>query len=207
MVTADMYWGSSDIPSGVPQDLIVNYNAATGRGLEIGGKVTGPGCGDWSCGDRWATLTFLGRFYLGTDRMPDRGCRFTSAPQVLFLESYLYGYAGASSGWDNSSAKCGLRLRQNVYSGGYLLGMREQSFPRIIDMTVEDFYERYAMPASLQIPSITWELDRSRTLQIDIEVRFTIYVEGDGTIGFDGVGTRNKFVFDVPQWAIYATDA
>jgi hypothetical protein len=111
------------------------------------------------------------------------------------------------TGWDESSAKCGVRLRQYVYSGGSLLGMREESLPQVIDMTAEDFRQDYTMPASIQIPAYTWQLDRTRTLQIDVEVRFRMNVEGDGVIGFDGIGTRTRFVFDVPQWAIISTDA
>ena len=61
----------------------------------------------------------------------------------------------------------------------------------------------YLIPAVLTVPTFSWRLDRTRPLQIDIEVRFRMYLEGTGAIHFHG----NPFIFDVTQWSIWAEDA
>jgi hypothetical protein len=208
MVSVQMYWGSSWIPSGIPFGLNVEYNPTTGRGLQVSGEVVGPGCGDWSCGQYWVNLTYMGSFHLSTSRMPERGCVFNSSPEVHFSGSLVGETEEGSNAigfvFDDSSAKCGVRIRQRIYSGVYQIGMRTLALQRVINIDDDNHeIEIYDMPAVLTVPTFSWILNRTRHLQIDIEVRFRMYLEGTGSIRFSG----NPFIFNVTQWSIWAEDA
>jgi len=202
MTDVQMYWGSSDIPSGIPAyDLYTAYTT-NGRGLNITGFQVGPGC-DCGCSDRWCTLTFLARFYLSTSRMPELGITYTSTPYVDFSGGF-YGETGFASCADDPSAIIGVRVSQYVYQGGTMIATRRTSMPRRIALEDEDVIDSYDMPPRVYIPSYTWNLNRSRTLEIDIEVRFLMYLEGDGEIRFHGMNTQ-PFTFDIPQWMLFCS--
>ena len=51
--------------------------------------------------------------------------------------------------------------------------------------------------------AFTWSLDRTQVLEIDVEVRFKMYLEGTGSIEFMG-SYPNTFNFYVEQWYIEA---
>ena len=209
MSSVQMYWGSSDVPSGVPNGLDVQFNPATGRGLQVDGTFNGPGCGSFLCGESRADLTYLGRFFLQPERMPTSGSLFVSAPTVEFsgrLNSWVLGRAE----WDYSSVRVGLRVRQYVYSGGTRIGMKERTMPRIIDCSWDDQIENYTLPDVVSIPNCVFVLNKTRPLQIDVEVRFHMRVEGDANVSYWSHGGRSfpdEFVFDVPQWFIESTSS
>jgi hypothetical protein len=207
MSIVQMYWGSSDIPSGIPgPGLNVQYHPTTGRGLDIDGGLAGSGCGKFTCGERTATLTFLGRFYLQPQRMPEQGRLFVSQPGVDF-SGRLRAETDTGTSFDNSSVRVGLRLRQYIYSGTALIGWKEIRRPRVIDLVYDssDWRQTYMLPDTMTIPAFCWELNRSQTLEIDIEVRFLIRLEGHCSLSFWSYGDRfhpDKFIFDVPQWFV-----
>ncbi len=203
VVSADMWWGSSCVPTGVPLTLDARYNSETQRGLEISGALQGPGCGV-ACGEYFHLMMFMASFNLTVPRMPDRGCRFTSSPVVDFV-GRIEGETGYGGSLDDPAVRLDLSLMQVIYSGAYEIGKRINYLPDRIDFEAVDDWETYYVPDRLRIPSLTWELNRTRPVQIDIWVNFYMYVEGTGRIGFVGE-LVNPFKFDVPQWSIFATD-
>ncbi len=207
MTNVQMYWGSSDIPSGIPAPgLDVDYTSTTGRGLQINGQLEGPGCGKWTCGKRVAMLTYLGRFYLEPQRMPEDGRLFISAPNVNFSGN-LRAEAIGGAIFDNTTVRVGLRLRQYVYSGRTNIGMKEIRMPRFVNLTSDDATGNHPLPENISVPAFCWELNRSQTLEIDVEVRFLMHLEGDCRLRFWSVwGGTDQFSFDVPQWFIEKSD-
>jgi hypothetical protein len=198
MSSAEMWWGSSDIPSGCPETVRPSRQGACVR---LYGTVDGPGCGRFSCREEWRNLTFVSRFFLDVGRMPASGVSFRSAPKV-HLDGLLWGETVGGALFDKPSAVCGLRLRQYVYAGGTCLGVTETANPKLIDIRDKtNGWQGAELWGPHALPRFSWTLDRTKALEIDVEVRFRTYLEGTGLVRFDPyVGW--PLVIDVPQWRI-----
>lgn len=201
MSTVQMFWGSSDIPSGIPANLSANYTS-NARGLIISGMASGPGCGRSSCGERTHYLTFLGRFYVSKQRMPYQGTEFTSRPNIHF-DGQLHGSTGGGAWFDDPSAVCGIRIRQIIYSGSNYVGSTELRMPKLVEIVDRSRDSEWEpVFGNRRVPSLTWTLDRDRNLEIDIEVRFTMKLEGTGAITYYNGNLEPGFTFNIPQWFI-----
>lgn len=136
--------------------------------------------------------------------MPQDGRLFVSAPAVEFSGG-LWAECTGRATFDNSSVRVGLRVRQYVHSGGTLIGVKQTNMPKLIDCHYEDLVCNYTLPDRVSIPRFVWELERDQTLEIDVEVRFLMRLEGDSRLAFTRAwlpGSQDKFTFDVPLWSI-----
>jgi hypothetical protein len=95
-----------------------------------------------------------------------------------------------------------------VYSGGTFLDRNQKRFPRIINVADERYgTDGVALWGGKDIPAITWTSDRSRTLEIDVEVRFRMYLEGTGQMWFQRSSAvpYEPLSFEIPRWNIEET--
>ena len=56
--------------------------------------------------------------------------------------------------------------------------------------------------SSMAFESVRWNLDRSQLLEIDLEVQFRSYVDGEGSVQFSPDPGDLSFVVTPAQWSI-----
>lgn len=212
MASVMMWWGSSYAYGDTLEHGV--YAQFGPNGLELRGGVEGPGCGMFNCGREHTYFYLLATYHLAPHRMPEGGCKFESRPVTNF-RGWVSGSTdhGALTG-DDPDAKFGYRLRQYVYQDGVLIGMTEQKNPRKINIEgEEDEYDSFTLPETRTHPAFTWFLDKEKTLEIDVEIRFSLNVEGTGRLNFHGLGYDivpmpwdPPFSMTTPQWSIQSVD-
>ena len=201
MSSALLYWGNCQIiPPGITSHLSYGIDH-TGMGLRIAQHFSGPGCGDFACSSSKVTLTFISRYYLAKRRMPESGRVFESRPCIDFA-GHIKGHTNSGTCWDGPFAKLGICIRQYIYSGGVHLTTEQTEWPRFINVTDRNDSDIKPFHGRKFVPEFQWTLDRNYNLEIDVEVSFTINIEGSGYIQFLGPDLAGPYTFNIPQFEI-----
>ncbi|MFW9996650.1 MAG: hypothetical protein ACFFD4_31695 [Candidatus Odinarchaeota archaeon] len=213
MTSVMMWWGQTSYwGDALSHGLSASFGP---NGIELRHGVTGPGCGNYNCGREHTYFYSRATYHLSPPRMPEGGCKFESRPITEF-SGCLEGHTLDGAWFDDPDAKFGYRLRQYVYVGGTYFGMTEQKNPRQINIEGEENeFDIFTFPNSRTHPAFTFFLDRGKDLEIDIEIRFSLNVEGTGRLEFLGSSNYftqdnpllwNSFYMNTPQWSIQSVD-
>lgn len=139
----------------------------------------------------------LGHFGVAKHRLSSGG-RYRSAP-TLDTEGAVSGWARSASGFwpflSYPSVRLGVTLTQTVKHGSIQKTKRRHE--RLVD--IHDNWEyRVGYPGRLSFPSIEFDVDPSRSVHIDLDVKLTYFMLGDGHID---IGLGNKpFKIRLPQY-------
>lgn len=202
MVSVEMWWGQTSW--WWPAGLTVTFGP---DGLEIQGLVEGPDCDISYCGDRKETFGILGQFFLDTNRMPPLlpdEYLWSSSPVVRFSGD-VTGLTFSEAWFDAPSAKCQLQARQLVYAAGEHIATSERSMDLVRISNDSWELRRFVMPTVFRLSIASFPLDRNKDLEIDIELKFVMNVEG-GDICYSCWIDSDPFLVRIPQWNIVSLE-
>jgi hypothetical protein len=198
--TGDVWWAGSSWSS--PPEIPTTFGYT---GLVVSGTVLGPGAGTAALvlGSRRVELRLLGHYFLDRPRMPAGGSVFLSAP-VVTLVGDITATTGGSTWFDDPSALCRLLQRQVLAPGGAIATASAKTTDLAGAIDTSALFDRQTMPATIPFTPLTFALDRTVDLIIDLELRFFLDLEGVSSIGFSRFVDSPPFVIGLPQWSIFA---
>ena len=161
---------------------------------------------DWDDANLWVSQSLarvLGHFGISSKRTPESG-RFRSAPTVDFD-----GLVAASTGgakkflfWDSNdpSARVRVELIQTLRNGPTKEKRRRSKNIINISDTEHSVLHLGNLNGSADFPPIEFSLLEEFPVHVDLDVRFTHYIEGDAEI--DMGNQRWPFKMRLPQYDI-----
>ena len=204
MFNAEMWWGMTGW-SWPASRIGGRWNHVRG-GVEFTGFSTGQSrnesCGVFSCSNVNREIRILAQFFLNRSRMPSGGRTFLSAPQVFFSGTVRGGTGGTLTVFDDPLAICDLELRHVVLRGGTVIALSNHS-ERLVQ-TAESTHssDSHIMRERIPLPPLTFDLDRRFNLEIDLEIRFRIYLDGEASVSLSPRRDDLPFLVMTPQWSI-----
>jgi hypothetical protein len=204
MATALMQFANVSI-SLPPNGHSTITTAVAGARVNIDGRLNGPGDPTFGLDSIERDLSILWQFFLDVQSMPDEGCTFDSDPVVRFTGD-ITAYAADTSIFDDPSAECVLRTRQLVLSGARPIAAAPKN-ETIISFRDTDGLDRVFLPPTFRFEPVTFDLDRTDNLEIDLELIFRMYVEGeDSLVMYDGWADSIPVTARVPEFSIDSLD-
>jgi len=193
----ELWWGQSKWSW--PGQLNPAWNSGW---LEIRGSISGPGKGNIGALDQTTyTLSLLGQYWLTPNRMdpcPDLGGH-SSLPTVK-LRGQLRGDTNAGLLFDKPDLNVDLVIEQTAYFDGYRYD-HARTTQRIFDLPqkANKNDRKYFGPSTgYSAPSLGINLQRhqNKTLNINVEAKLKIYLEGWATLD------PRQFAMSIPQWTL-----
>jgi hypothetical protein len=189
--------------SWVPPNGGVRAQWGAGPTLQLSGRMDGPGNATTTLDEITAEIRVLNQFHLGTERMPATGSLFRSAPSAR-LTGDVWGITLDAALFDDPSATCTLYALQKQYVGGMHVNTTSRSVNLIQIVDENPVSQRTTLPPTLSFEPLEFVLNRREHLQIDLDLRFTMRLEGDGQIRYDGFLDLPPLTIHCPQWDIYS---
>jgi len=206
--SAEMWWGRTGW-SWPASRRGGRWNSVRG-GVDFTGFQTGrtrsESCGAFDCSSVRREIRILSQFFLNMGRMPIGGRTFLSSPRVFFSGTVRATTGGSLTIFDDPQAICDLELRQTILRGGTLI--QNSLYSERLAATPESTHESrsHVMPANIPFRTATFELDRGFNLEIDLDIRFKIYLEGEAHVGLSTRADDLPFIVMTPQWSIFSVD-
>jgi hypothetical protein len=166
------------------------------------GQSRSASCGAFECANVHRQVRILAQFFLNTRRMPRHGRTFVSAPSVSFGGTVRGSTGGTLTIFDDPLATCDIELGHVVLRGGSVIA--RASHPERLVQTAEDTFssDSHIMRDSIALPSLVFDLDRRFNLEIDLDIRFKIYLDGEASVGLSTGARDLPFLVITPQWSI-----
>jgi len=163
---------------------------------------------EWSDANLWVSHSLarvLGHFGISENRTPESG-RYRSAPTVEFynLVSAATGDAKKFLFWDsnNPSVRVRVELVQTLRNGPTTETRRRSKNIINIPDTEHSTLHFGNLSGSANFPPIEFSLLEEFPVHVDLDVRFTYYIEGDAGIF---LGDRSQpFKMRLPQYDIHS---
>jgi len=217
MFTAKMWWAKTWVrkffhPKGV------NLVPENDGNVKIEGSAGGPGCGVFSCDSRFHMLAIRMQYFLTTDRMPkdDEAYRtvWDSNPNLTFHYGHRVIGAWTLSGtmpidvFDSSSAKCWIETRQSAHQGGKQIGISEMLKRTLIEIRNDNWVLREELlPHNLWVGKLVFVLDRTKDLEIDIDIFIITELEGEGSIFYHAIFDNKGYIkLQIRPWDISTSE-
>jgi hypothetical protein len=189
--------------SWVPPNGGVRAQWGAGPTLQLSGRMDGPGNASSTLDEITAEIRVLHQFHLGRERMPATGSVFRSAP-IARLTGDVYGSTWDAAWFDDPSATCTLRALQLQYVGGAHVNTTSKREDLITIVDENPVTLHMTLPSTFAFEPLEFVLNRQEHLQIDLDLRFAMRLEGDGQIRYDSFLDRPPLTIHCPQWDIYS---
>lgn len=201
MVTAEMWWGEShrDGEGGI----VITH---TSEGDLVTGRVYQPN--EWFPCCRFSSI--LSQYFLQPHRMPEDGCVFTSKP-VVRLTGDMKAKTGdcirlgiGILGFDllKPTAACTFSIQQYVYSGDERIGHTLKKIDAAYIWEECNKHRTHYFDPVVEAEPFSFELDRRRTLEIDVQVGFGISTSMSGKVFTPAKDSSVPLYVRIPQWSI-----
>jgi hypothetical protein len=183
----------------------ITTSIGAGGRVSVDGALDGPGDPTVGLDSIWRDLSILYQFFLDVQSMPEEGCTFDSSP-VARLTGDVTAYSVDTSWWDDPSAECFLRSRQLVFAGTQQIAAASRNIT-IISFSNTDGLDRAVLEPIFRFEPVTFDLDRSQSLIIHLELIFRMHVEGeDSYVMYDAWADSRPVTVRVPQFSIDSLD-